>query len=178
MVFHDRVFLLRIRFRLNKCGSYLVRWGRKIRSFGKERKNMFRRLRILTLLLGVWMFMFGLLKFFPPIKGWFDVQIEQSHLPHEAILLGKVSEMVVGILFLLPWLWRSLTRKSKDQLLLIGCFLLVVQMAVAIYVQLQPGVPARVLPFGFKPPLLPVVVLILGLLAAFDAWKDLRGEGA
>jgi len=35
----------------------------------------------LSLLLGVWMFMFGFLKFFQPIRGWFDVQIQQSHLP-------------------------------------------------------------------------------------------------
>ena len=96
----------------------------------------------LSLLLGVWMFMFGFLKFFQPIRGWFDVQIQQSHLPHEAILAGKLTEMLTGILFLLPWLWRSLTAKSKDQVLLIACLILFSQMAVAIYVHLQPGVPA------------------------------------
>ena len=69
--------------------------------------------KVLSLLLGVWMFMFGFLKFFQPIRGWFDIQIQQSHLPHEAILAGKVTEMVVGVLFLLPWIWRSLTRKKQ-----------------------------------------------------------------
>jgi hypothetical protein len=124
------------------------------------------------------MFMFGFLKFFQPIRGWFDVQIQQSHLPHEAILAGKVSEMVAGALFFLPWLWRSLTAKSKDQILLIACFILVIQMVVAIYVHLQPGVPANVLPFGIKPPVVPVIVLLLGLLTAFDVWKELRAEKA
>jgi len=124
------------------------------------------------------MFTFGFLKFFPPIRGWFDIQIQQSHLPHEAILAGKLTEMLTGILFLLPWLRRSLTAKSKDQILLIACFVLFTQMVVAIYVHLQPEVPASVLPLGIKPPVIPVIVLLLGLLTAFDIRKQLRAEKA
>ena len=139
---------------------------------------MSSRLKILTLLLGVWMFMFGFLKFFQPIRGWFDVQFQQSHLPHQLILPGKVSEMVVGLLFLLPWLRRSLTVRSKDQILLIACVILLIQMFVAIYVHLQPGVPAEVLPFGIKPPVVPIAILCLGLLTAFDAWKQLQAGKA
>jgi len=115
---------------------------------------------------------------FQPISGWFDVQIQQSHLPREAILAGKVTEMIVGVLFLLPWLWRPLTTRSKDKVLLVACFILFVQMMVAIYVHLQPGVPPNVLPFGIKPPVVPFVVLLLGLLTAFDVWKQLRAEKA
>ena len=136
------------------------------------------RLKVLTLLLGVWMFMFGFLKFFQPIRGWFDVQFQQSHLPHQLIFPGKVGEMVVGILFLLPWLRSSLTVRSKDQILLIACFILLIQMFVAIYVHLQPGVPANVLPFGIKPPVVPIAILFLGLLTAFDVWKQLQAEKA
>ena len=136
------------------------------------------RLKVLTLLLGVWMFMFGFLKFFQPISHWFDVQIQESHLPHQAILTGKVTEMVVGGLFLLPWLWRSLSIRSKDKVLLVACSILLIQMVVAIYVHLQPGVPPDVLPFGIKPPVVPCVVLLLGLLTAFDVWKQLRDEKA
>jgi uncharacterized membrane protein len=124
------------------------------------------------------MLLFGFLKFFQPIRGWFDVQIQQSHLPHEAILLGKVSEMVTGILFILPWLWTSLTVRRKDQMLLMASFLLFAQMVVAIYVHLQPGVPARVLPLGIKAPVIPVTVLLLGLFTAFDVWKQWRAEEA
>ncbi len=87
--------------------------------------------------------------------------------------------MLIGpILFLLPWIRRSLSAKSKDQILLIACFLLFTQMVVAIYVHLQPGVPASVLPLGIKPPVIPVIVLLLGLLTAFDVWKQLRTEKA
>ena len=124
------------------------------------------------------MFMFGFLKFFQPIRGWFDVQIQQSHLPHVAILPAKVSEMVVGVLFLLPWLRRSLIAKTKDHILLIACFILFTQLGVAIYVHLQPGVPASVLPFGVKTPVIPIVVLLLGLLTAFAVWKERRAEKA
>ena len=124
------------------------------------------------------MFMFGFLKFFQPFRGWFVIQIQQSHLPHEAILAGKLMEMLTGVLFLLPWVWRSLTAKSKDQILLIACFILFTQMVVAIYVHLQPGVPASVLPLGIKPPVIPGVVLLLGLLTAFDVSKRLRAEKA
>ena len=122
------------------------------------------------------MFMFGLLKFFQPFHGWFDIQIQQSHLPHQAILAGKLTEMLTGILFVLPWLRQSLAAKIKNQILLIACFILFTQMVVAIYVHLQPGVPASVLPLGIKPPVIPSVVLLLGLLTAFDVWKQLRAE--
>ncbi len=137
-----------------------------------------RLIKSLSLFLGILMFMFGFLKFFQPICGWFDIQIQQSHLPHEAILSGKLAEMVTGCLFLFPWFRRSLTVTSKERLLLIACLLIVVEMGVAIYVHLQPQVPASVLPLGIKPPVIPVVVLLLGLLTAFTAWKDRRAEKA
>ena len=135
-----------------------------------------RLVKGLSLFLGIVMMMFGFLKFFQPISGWFDVQIQQSHLPHEAILAGKIGEMVTGVLFLLPWVWRSLTAKSRGPILLIASLMLVTQMVVAIYVHLQPGVPASVLPLGIKPPVIPVTVLLLGLLTAFNVWKDWRAE--
>jgi len=135
-----------------------------------------RLIKAISLFLGVLMFTFGFLKFFQPFSGWFDIQIQQSHLPHEAILAGKLGEMVTGCLFLLPWLRRSLTAKSRDQLLLIACSILVAQMGTAIYVHLQPQVPASVLPLGIKPPVIPFVVLFLGLLTAFAVWKERRAE--
>jgi hypothetical protein len=134
--------------------------------------------KALSLFLGVLMLLFGFLKFFQPFHGWFEIQIQQSHLPHEAILAGKLAEMLTGVLFLLPWLRRSLTAKTKDQILLTACFILFTQMVVAIYVHLQPGVPASALPVGIKPPVIPVFVLLLGLLTAFDVWKQLRAEKA
>ena len=134
-----------------------------------------RLIKPLSLLLGVWMFIFGFLKFFQPISGWFDIQIQQSHLPHEAIIAGKVTEMITGALFLFPWFWKSLSAKVRDQLLMLACLILFTQMGVAIYVHLQPGVPASVLPLGIKPPVIPAVVLLFGVLTAFGVWKEWRG---
>jgi len=140
---------------------------------------MSRRLsKVLSLFLGVLMFLFGFLKFFQPFRGWFDIQIQHSHLPHEAILAGKLGEMVTGSLFLLPWLRRSLTVKSRDQILLVACLILVAQMGTAIYVHLLPQVPASVLPLGIKAPVIPIVVLLLGLLTPFAVWKERRAEKA
>jgi hypothetical protein len=134
--------------------------------------------RALSLFLGVLMFLFGFLKFFQPFHGWFEIQIQQSHLPHESILAGKLGEMFTGCLFLLPSLRRSLTARCRGQLLLTACAILVVQMGVAVYVHLQPQVPAGVLPLGIKAPVIPVVVLLLGLLTAFAVWKERRAEKA
>ncbi len=130
----------------------------------------------LSLFLGVLMFLFGFLKFFQPFQGWFEIQIQQSHLPGEAILAGKLGEMVTGCLFLLPWLRRSLPAKSRDLILLLACLMLVTQMCVAIYVHLQPQVPASVLPLGIKPPVIPGFVLLLALLTASIVGKEYRAE--
>lgn len=132
----------------------------------------------LSLFLGILMFLFGFLKFFQPFDGWFDIQIQQSHLPHEAILAGKLGEMVTGLLFVLPWLLRTLTNKRRDKLLLIASLLLFTQMGVAIYVHLQPGVPASVLPLGIKPPVIPVFVLLLGMFNSLIVWKLWQVEKA
>ena len=130
----------------------------------------------LALFLGILMCMFGFLKFLEPFRGWFDAQIYMSHLPQVSILAGKLTEMLTGVLFLTPWVWRSGNTRAKDKILLVACFLLFTQMLVAIYVHLQPGVPASVLPLGIKPPVIPGAVLLLGLLTASGAWKDLRAE--
>lgn len=139
---------------------------------------MSRLVNLLSLLLGVLMFAFGFLKFFQPFHGWFDMQIQQSHLPHQAILAGKLTEMLTGLLFVLPFCVPSLSWRNKSLVVLAACFLLFTQMAVAIYVHLQPGVPASVLPLGIKPPIIPCTVLLLGLLTAVETGKRLRTERA
>jgi hypothetical protein len=118
------------------------------------------------------MLVFGVLKFVnPTVAGWFNVQIQQSHLPHSAILMGKIAEIVTGILFLLPRL-RTWHTQWKGRILLIACSSLFVVMLVAIYVHLQPGVPPEVLPLGIKPPVIPLFVLLLGVVVAIPAWKE------
>jgi hypothetical protein len=124
------------------------------------------------------MLTFGLLKVLnPTIDGWFHVQIQQSHLPHWAILMGKVGEITTGVLFVLPRL-RRWTARWEGRILLLACSSLFVEMLVAVYVHLQPGVPAEVLPLGVKPPVIPLMVLLLDVLVALPVWKDAQMESA
>ena len=130
----------------------------------------------LSLVLGLLMLTFGVLKFVSPtIDGWFHVQIQQSHLPHSAILMGKIAEIVTGILFLLPR-FRQWPAKWENRIVLIACSSLFLVMLVAVYVHLQPGVPAEVLPLGIKAPVIPLFVLLLGVMVAIPAWKDSQIE--
>jgi len=123
------------------------------------------------------MLLFGLLKFLnPTIDGWFTVQIQQSHLPHSAILMGKIAEITTGLLFLLPR-FRTWQAKWEDRILLIACSSLFLEMLVAVYVHLQPGVPPEVLPLGIKPPVIPLFVLLLDVMVAIPAWKDSQTDG-
>jgi len=126
----------------------------------------------LSVVLGLLMLTFGCLKIVnPTIDGWFHVQIQQSHLPHSAILMGKIAEIVTGMLFLLPR-FRPLPAEWARRILLLACASLVAVMLVAVYVHLQPGVPAQVLPLGIKAPVIPLFVLVLDVMVAVPAWKE------
>ena len=132
---------------------------------------------ILSLFLGCLMLTFGLLKFVnPTIDGWFTVQIQQSHLPHSAILIGKIGEVVTGLLFLLSR-FRPWQARWEDRILLLACSSLLLEMLVAIYVHLQPGVPPEVLPLGIKPPVIPLFVLLLDVMVAIPVLNDRWTEG-
>ena len=126
----------------------------------------------LSLFLGFLMLTFGLLKVVnPTIDGWFTVQIQQSHLPHSAIPMGKIGEIMTGLLFLLPR-FRAWPEQWEDRILLLACSSLLLEMLVATYVHLQPGVPPEVLPLGLKPPVIPLFVLLLDAIVAIPAWKN------
>lgn len=130
----------------------------------------------LSLVLGLLMLTFGFLKVVnPTIDGWFHVQIQQSHLPHSAILMGKIAEIVTGILFLLPRFGRW-PAKWEGRILLTACSSLFLVMLVAVYVHLQPEVPPEVLPLGIKPPVIPLFVLLLDAVVAIPAWKQSQPE--
>jgi uncharacterized membrane protein HdeD (DUF308 family) len=126
--------------------------------------------RALSIFLGILMFMFGFLKFFNPINTWFEVQIQQSHLPHIAILGGKICEMVTGVLFLLAQVPLR-ERRLHFRLLVVALFSLFIEMLVAVYVHLQPGVPPGVLPLGVKLPVIPLVVLLIGIATVLMALR-------
>jgi hypothetical protein len=126
-----------------------------------------KALKRLSIFLGVLMFTFGFLKFFPPISGWFHAQIVDSGLPLISIPFGMGTEMLVGLMFLVPWLSGAFSFQRRRQINIVASLMLISQMLVATYVHLQPNVPAGVLPLGIKPPFIPLAVLVLAVLNGF-----------
>lgn len=132
------------------------------------------RLKWLSIVLGLWMSAFGFLKLFHPASDWFDSQIRNSGLPRLARPLGIGTEILVGLLLLLPWLVGNASWPTRRRINVTASLLLISQMLVATYVHLQPNVPANVLPLGIKPPIIPLTLL---LLAAINGLGFFRAAG-
>jgi hypothetical protein len=117
-----------------------------------------------SMFLGVFMFLFGFLKFFEPFRTMFDVQIAKSDLPPISIPFGKLAEMAIGLALLLPACFRHKIDNLYGPVVFAASAGLVVNMGVATYVHLQPDVPASVLPLGIKTPFIPLFVMVLAIL--------------
>ena len=112
------------------------------------------------------MFMFGILKVLSPtIHGWFVVQMTNSGLAaYMPIWVGIAGEIVVGSALLLTLvISENLANKNVRLIILLASAAILPMMATAIYVHLQPNVPAEVLPLKIKPPFIPVFFLLLAL---------------
>ena len=124
-----------------------------------------------SIFLGTAIFMFGFLKFFDPFNSWFHIQIAKSGLPPFFIPMGMAGEMSIGLTLLLATLFREKIRNLVRPLIALASAGLVVSMAVAIYVHLQPEVPAGVLPLGIKPPFIPLCFMLLAGLNLFQLYR-------
>lgn len=123
-----------------------------------------KALKIRSLLLGIFMFSFGTLKLVQPISGWFHTQLITSGIGDFAFPFGVGNEILTGLILLGALIFqRKMNDKRFLALIAIGSVLVVFTMIIAIYVHLQPNVPANVLPLGIKPPYIPVSVLILAI---------------
>lgn len=123
---------------------------------------------IISLCMGISMFMFGFLKLFYPISEWFTIQLSKSGLPGYLFWPGILSEISVGLTLLLGvFLRKRIPLHSLKIILLFGSFWVIGNMIVAVYVHLQPAVPANVLPLGIKPPFMPVFFLLLAVINMF-----------
>ena len=125
--------------------------------------------------LGAVIFIFGVLKFFEPFDTWFHIQIAKSGLPPLAVPLGIAGEMTIGLSLLLASSYRQRIKSLFTPIVGLASAGLIINMAVAIYVHLQPEVPASVLPLGIKPPLIPLVFL---LLAGLNLFQLFRADGS
>src|SRR5215467_3247664 len=124
--------------------------------------------------LGTAIFLFGFLKFFDPFHAWFRIQIAKSGLPPLAIPLGMAAEMSIGLGLLLGSTFRQRIKNLYTPIVASASAGLIVNMAVAIYVHLQPDVPANVLPLGIRPPFIPLAFM---LLAGLNLFQLLRTNG-
>jgi len=118
--------------------------------------------------LGTVIFLFGFLKFFDPFHTWFHVQIAKSGLPPLAVPLGIAAEISIGLSLLLASSFRQRIKSLFAPIVGAASAGLIVNMAVAIYVHLQPGVPASVLPLGIKAPFIPLAFMLLAGLNLFQ----------
>lgn len=128
-----------------------------------------------SMFLGTAIFMFGFLKFFNPFNTWFHIQISESGLPPFSIPLGMAGEMSIGLSLLLAIIFRARIGSLFRPVLALASAGLIVTMAVAIYVHVQPQVPAGVLPLGIKPPIIP---LFVALLAGLNLSQLYRANGS
>lgn len=137
-----------------------------------------KAIKSISLFLGISMFMFGVLKFVDPFKGWYTVQVTNSGLGEFSYWLGITGEIAVGLVFLLSvYLRNVLSVRLGSYTLMAVSGTVLVMMMTGIYVHLHPNVPADVLPLKIKPPYIPVFFMLLalwnGILAARQAKREL-----
>lgn len=78
--------------------------------------------------------------------------------------VGIAGEIVVGSAFIISLVRdNNLTNKNFKIILQVASAAIIPMMATAIYVHLQPDVPAEVLPLKIKPPFIPIFILLLAL---------------
>lgn len=117
-----------------------------------------KKVKVISIALGVISLAFGLLKFISPFKDWYATQIETSGLPPATYPLGIVGEILVGVAFLLPFVITTTTKQKRFILLFANIGLGFIMIAATI-VHLIPNVPASVLPLKIKPPFIPLAFL-------------------
>ncbi len=118
-----------------------------------------------SVLLGVSMFVFGVLKFVDPFKGWYAVQITGSGLGSHSYWLGIAGEIAAGVILLSSVLFRKRLSLQLFRLFLTAASVLVIAMMLTgIYVHLHNNVPASVLPLKIKPPFIPGGFLLLAMV--------------
>jgi hypothetical protein len=127
-----------------------------------------KAVRIISTFLGFAMFMFGIVKFVNPFKGWYSVQVTNSGMNEFLYWPGIAGEISVGILFIGSVLFKErLSKKVFSPAIISGCALVVMMMVVAIRVHLHPNVPASVLPLKIKPPFIPGFFMLLAIADIF-----------
>jgi len=119
---------------------------------------MKRSVKIITVILGILIFLPGLNKFFEPAHTKFMDQVVLSELPFTTFTywLAILSEVIVGLaLIFLVLFEKRLGHAAKRNIFYSGHIIILFMMLVAVYVHLHPAVPEEILPMA-KPPYMPL----------------------
>jgi hypothetical protein len=79
--------------------------------------------------------------------------------------------MSIGLGLLLAPIFREGLGRWFSRVIALASAGLIANMAVAIYVHLQPEVPAGVLPLGIRPPFIPLSFMLLAALNLFAIYR-------
>jgi len=127
---------------------------------------MKRSVKIITVILGILIFLPGLNKFFEPAHTKFMDQVIFSELPFTTFTywLAILSEVIVGLALIFLGLFeKRLSHDAKRNIFYSGHFIILFMMLVAVYIHLHPAVPEEILPIA-KAPYMPIAyLLIVGL---------------
>lgn len=127
---------------------------------------MRRTAKIITLLLGLSLFSFGVLKFVDPFKSWYTTQITNSGLNMFFYWLGQLGEISVGLLYFFLLVYHKKISKSNFKWLMkFANLTVIIMMLFAVYVHMHPNVPADILPLKISHPYLP------GFLVVLSGWN-------
>jgi len=104
-------------------------------------------LKIRSWILGIFMFSFGALKLVDPFGGWFHIQLIKSGIGNFAFPFGIGAEIITGLILIGALVFQGKMFSGRFfTFILVGSSLVIFTMITAIYVHLQPDVPANVLP--------------------------------
>ena len=137
-----------------------------------KKKNVMKSLKIKSWILGIFMFVFGALKLMNPFSGWFHIQLINSGIGDFAFPFGIGTEIITGLIIIGTLIFKGkMAPRRFFALIILGSSLVVLTMIMAVYVHLQPNVPADVLPLKIKPPFIPLSVMILAILNILSTMK-------
>lgn len=119
-------------------------------------------IKISSWFLAISMFMFGVLKFVDPFKGWYTVQVANSGLGQLSYAMGIMGEIAVGTTLFVGLLFRQrISTKLYNLLTGFSFVTVIIMMLTGVYVHLHANVPADVLPLKIKPPYIPIFFLLV-----------------
>jgi len=136
-----------------------------------------KTIKLISWFLGIAMFAFGILKVLSPtINGWFAVQMKNSGVEaYIPMWVGITGEIVVGLTLIFSLLInKNFANKNFNIIIQLASAAILPMMITAIYVHLQPNVPAEVLPLKIKPPIIPVVFLLLALANIYLIQREIK----